>query len=105
MVLSVHTIKEEVANGRIVIKDDTPFILYHGKLVPAHTLEHFEVPVDPVTLYYGMAIGQPSYRWLPTPADSVYGSSVLGSKYQGQSAATASRMHRKFPLRTESQYA
>ena len=103
MVLSDHATKHQLAKGRIVLKDDTPFILHHGELVLATTLENFEVPGDPVTVSCGMAIGQLPYIWLTTPADSVYGSSVLGSEYQGQSEATASRMHIDFPPRTEGQ--
>ena len=186
MVLSDHTIKEELANGRIVIEplgegciqpasvdvhlddqllvfrnsrrayidvreeqsdltemveieEDTPFMLHPGEFVLASTREHIEIPDDlvarlegksslgrigllihstagyvdpgwkghltlelsnvanlPVTLYYGMKIGQLSYLRLSTPVDHLYGSKELGSKYQGQSAPTASRMHRDF---------
>ena len=186
MVLSDHTIKEELANGRIVIEplydgciqpasvdvhldrrllvfrnsrrpyidihedtsdltdpveidDLTPFILHPGEFVLASTLEYMEVPDDlvarlegksslgrigllihstagyvdpgwkghltlelsnvanlPVTLYYGMKIGQLSYLRLSTPADNLYGALALGSKYQGQTEPTASRIHRDF---------
>ncbi len=186
MVLSDHTIKEEMARGRIVVEplgegciqpasvdvrlghqilvfrnsrrpyidvredmsdltemveaaDDRPFILHPGEFVLGCTLENIEVPDDlvarlegksslgrvgllihstagyvdpgwkghltlelsnvanlPVTLYFGMRIGQISYLRLSTPADSLYGSRDLGSKYQGQTAPTASRMYRDF---------
>ena len=186
MVLSDHTIKEELAKGRIVIEplgedciqpasvdihldrqlllfrnsrrpfidvreeqkdltemveieDDLPFMLHPGEFVLASTLEHIGLPDDlvarlegksslgrigllihstagyvdpgwkghltlelsnvanlPVTLYYGMKIGQISYLRLTTPADNLYGSEALGSKYQGQTAPTASRMYRDF---------
>lgn len=186
MVLSDHTIKEELARGRIVIEplgegciqpasvdvhldyqllvfrnsrrayidvreeqgdltemveieEDAPFMLHPGEFVLASTREHIELPDDlvarlegksslgrigllihstagyvdpgwkghltlelsnvanlPVTLYYGMKIGQISYLRLSTPVDHVYGSEELGSKYQGQAAPTASRMHRDF---------
>ena len=186
MVLSDHTIKEELAKGRIVIEplgedciqpasvdirldrqlllfrnsrrpfinvreeqedltemveieDDQPFMLHPGEFVLASTLEHVGLPDDlvarlegksslgrigllihstagyvdpgwkghltlelsnvanlPVTLYYGMKIGQISYLRLTTPADNLYGSEALGSKYQGQTAPTASRMYRDF---------
>jgi dCTP deaminase len=43
-----------------------------------------------------MKIGQLSYLRLSTPADVLYGSESLGSKYQGQGAPTASRMYRDF---------
>ena len=186
MVLSDHTIKEELAKGRIVIEplgegciqpasvdvhldrrllvfrnsrrpyidvredtsdltdmieiDDTvPFILHPGEFLLASTLEHIELPDDlvarlegksslgrigllihstagyvdpgwkghltlelsnvaniPVTLYHGMKIGQISYLRLTTPADNLYGSPILGSKYQGQTDPTASRMYQDF---------
>jgi len=186
MVLSDHTIKEEMARGRIVvdplgegcvqpasvdvhldrqlllfrnsrrpyidvrqeqgdltdmveIEKDAPFMLHPGEFVLASTLEHIELPEDlvarlegksslgrigllihstagyvdpgwkghltlelsnvanlPVTLYYGMKIGQISYLRLSTPADNLYGSEALGSKYQGQVEPTASRMFRDF---------
>ena len=186
MVLSDHTIKEELAKGRIVIdplgegciqpasvdvhldnqllvfrnsrrayidvredmddltemvhvEKDTPFMLHPGEFVLASTLENIELPDDlvarlegksslgrigllihstagyvdpgwkghltlelsnvsnlPVTLYYGMKIGQLSYVRLTTPADNLYGSKALGSKYQGQTAPTASRIFREF---------
>ena len=60
------------------------------------TLELSNVANLPVTLYYGMKIGQLSYLRLSTPADNLYGSSVLGSKYQGQVEPTASRIYKDF---------
>ena len=186
MVLSDHTIREELATGRIVIEplqedciqpasvdlhldrrllvfrnsrrayidvredtsdltemveieDERPFILHPGEFVLASTLEHIELPEDlvarlegksslgrigllihstagyvdpgwkghltlelsnvanlPVTLYFGMKIGQLSYLRLTTAADNLYGSEALGSKYQGQTDPTASRMHQDF---------
>ena len=186
MVLSDHTIKEELAKGRIVIEplgegciqpasvdvhldrhllvfrnsrrayidvrkdmsdltdmveieDDTPFILHPGEFVLASTLEFIELPDDlvarlegksslgrigllihstagyvdpgwkghltlelsnvanlPVTLYYGMKIGQLSYLRLSTAAENLYGSEALGSKYQGQTRPTASRIYQDF---------
>jgi dCTP deaminase len=186
MVLSDHTIKEELAKGRIVIEplgegciqpasvdihldhqilvfrnsrrpyidvradmsdltemteieDGTPFMLHPGEFVLASTLEYIALPDDlvarlegksslgrmgllihstagyvdpgwkghltlelsnvanlPITLYYGMKIGQISYQRLSTPADQIYGSEALGSKYQGQVEPTASRMYRDF---------
>ena len=60
------------------------------------TLELSNVSNLPVTLYFGMKIGQISYARLTTPADNLYGSPVLGSKYQGQTSPTASRAYREF---------
>ena len=60
------------------------------------TLELSNVANLPVTLYYGMKIGQISYVRLTHPADNLYGSSALGSKYQGQTEPTASRVYRDF---------
>ena len=60
------------------------------------TLELSNVANLPITLYYGMKIGQISFLRLTTPAENLYGSPVLGSKYQGQSEPTASRFFRDF---------
>ena len=43
-----------------------------------------------------MKIGQISFLRLSEPAERLYGSPGLGSKYQGQSGPTASRFHRDF---------
>ena len=186
MVLSDHTIKEELAAGRIVvdplgdgcvqpasvdlhldrrlllfrnsrrpfidvredmsdltemqeIEADQPFMLHPGEFVLASTMEHIELPGDlvarlegksslgrigllihstagyvdpgwkghltlelsnvanlPVTLYYAMKIGQLSFLRLTTSADNLYGSPELGSKYQGQTEPTASRIYQEF---------
>jgi len=186
MVLSDHTIKEEIERGHIVIDplderdvqpasvdlhldrnllvfrnstapyidlrenlpeltdqieiaDKQPFILHPGEFVLASTLERIELPDDlvarlegksslgrigllihstagyvdpgwighltlelsnvsrlPITLYYGMRIGQISFLRLTTPADRPYGSPDLGSRYQGQTDPTASRAHIDF---------
>ena len=60
------------------------------------TLELSNLARLPITLYRGMKIGQISYLRLTTPADRVYGSPSLGSKYQGQTMPTASRFHEDF---------
>ena len=60
------------------------------------TLELSNVANLPITLYYRMKIGQISFLRLSTPADQPYGSEGLGSKYQDQTAPTASRIHRDF---------
>lgn len=186
VVLSDHTIKEELAKGRIIIEPldpsciqpasidvhldkkllvfrnsrrpfidvredagdlteteeidgEKPFILHPNEFVLASTLEHISLPEDivarlegksslgrigllihstagyvdpgwkghltlelsnvanlPVTLYYKMKIGQISFLRLSSPADNLYGSSALGSKYQGQTEPTASRAYRDY---------
>ena len=60
------------------------------------TLELSNLARLPITLYYGMKIGQISYLRLTTPADRTYGSEGLGSKYQGQTVPTASRFYREY---------
>ena len=62
------------------------------------TLELSNVSNLPVTLYSGMKIGQISYVRLTTAAENLYGSSELGSKYQGQKLPTASKIHKDFPV-------
>lgn len=187
MVLSDHTIKEEIAKGRIVVEpldpaciqpasidihldnkllvfrtcrhpfyidvrqntddlsepveisEDSPFFLNAGEFVLASTLESITLPDDivarlegksslgrigllihstagyvdpgwcghltielsnvaklPVTLYYKMAIGQISFLRLTSPVERLYGSTGLGSKYQGQSEPTATRYYEDF---------
>ena len=60
------------------------------------TLELSNVARLPIALYQGMKIGQISFLRLTEPAQRLYGSPELGSKYQGQSGPTASRFHRDF---------
>jgi dCTP deaminase len=60
------------------------------------TLELSNVASLPITIYPGMKIGQISFYEMTTPAEHPYGSPELGSKYQGQSGPTASRMHADF---------
>src|SRR5207245_2134663 len=48
------------------------------------TLELSNVANLPITIYYGMKIGQLSFVQLTEPAEAPYGSGTLGSKYQGQ---------------------
>jgi dCTP deaminase len=60
------------------------------------TLELSNVANLPVTLYRGMKIGQITFARMTTPADNLYGSPALGSKYQGQTSPTASRIFREF---------
>ena len=60
------------------------------------TLELSNVAKLPVTLYYGMKIGQISFIRLTSAAQRLYGDESLGSKYQGQTEATASRYYKDF---------
>ncbi len=189
MVLSDRTIKEALANGRIVIDpmdeddiqpasvdlhlgrsllafrnsrrpyidlrenvsdlteetrlhDDEPFMLHPGEFILGNTRETIHLPDDlvarlegksslgrvglvihstagyidpgwqgsltleltnvsnlPITLYYGMRIGQISFQHMTTPVDRPYGSKDLGSRYMGSDGPTASRMHTDFDER------
>ncbi|MBI2862624.1 MAG: dCTP deaminase [Chloroflexi bacterium] len=60
------------------------------------TLELSNVANLPITIYYGMKIGQISFLRLTTPVEHPYGSSQVGSKYQGQDEPTPSRFYREF---------
>lgn len=60
------------------------------------TLELSNNAQMPITLYRDMKIGQISFTEMTTPADRPYGTPGLGSKYQGQSEPTASRMNEEF---------
>ena len=60
------------------------------------TLELSNVARLPITLYYGMKIGQLSFLRLTTPAERLYGAEGLGSKYQGQTEPTATKFYEDF---------
>lgn len=60
------------------------------------TLELSNVANLPITLYYGMKIGQISFHRLTAPAENLYGSKALGSKYQDQAEPTPSRAYKDF---------
>jgi dCTP deaminase len=60
------------------------------------TLELSNVANLPITIYYGMKIGQLSFVQLSEPAETPYGSGALGSKYQGQRGPTPSRYWQNF---------
>jgi dCTP deaminase len=60
------------------------------------TLELSNVANLPITIYYGMKIGQLSFVQLSEPAERPYGSDALGSKYQGQKGPTPSRYWQNF---------
>ena len=74
-----------------------------GKTTPIYpgftgqvTLELSNVANLPIAIYPEMKIGQISFYQMTTAAEHPYGSAALGSKYQGQSGPTASRMHEDF---------
>jgi dCTP deaminase len=60
------------------------------------TLELSNVANLPISLHYGMKIGQISFVRMSSAVERPYGSPELGSKYQGQSQPTASAYHRDF---------
>ena len=60
------------------------------------TLELSNVANLPITIYYGMKIGQLSFVQLSEPAEHPYGPGTLGSKYQGQAGPTPSRYWKNF---------
>jgi dCTP deaminase len=60
------------------------------------TLELSNVANLPITIYYGMKIGQLSFVQLSEPAETPYGAGALGSKYQGQQGPTPSRYYENF---------
>ena len=65
---------------------------WKGKL----TLELSNVAKLPISLYFGMKIGQISFLTMSSPVDRPYGSAGLGSKYQGQAEPTASAFFEDF---------
>ena len=60
------------------------------------TLELSNVANLPISIYYGMKIGQISFMRMTEPASIPYGSSALGSKDQGQRGPTPSRYWQNF---------
>ncbi|MEX0683734.1 MAG: dCTP deaminase [Dehalococcoidia bacterium] len=60
------------------------------------TLELSNQSQMPIALYYGMRVAQISFLRMSTPVDRPYGSPELGSKYQGQTGPTPSRISREF---------
>jgi dCTP deaminase len=61
------------------------------------TLELSNVANLPITIYYGMPIGQISFMRMDGPVERPYGRDDTGSKYQGQAEPTASRFYLNFP--------
>lgn len=64
------------------------------------TLELSNVATLPILLWPGMKVGQLCFFRLSSAAEHPYGSSVYGSRYQGQRGPTASRSWQNFQ-RTE----
>lgn len=60
------------------------------------TLELSNQSQMPIALFPGMRIAQISFYTMTTPVDRPYGSPELGSKYQGQTGPTPSRISREF---------
>jgi dCTP deaminase len=60
------------------------------------TLELSNVANLPITIYYGMPIGQISFMRMDGPVERPCGSGEAGSKYQGQAEPTPSRFHLNF---------
>jgi dCTP deaminase len=60
------------------------------------TLELSNVANLPITIYYGMPIGQISFMRMDAPVEHPYGAKEVRSKYQGQDEPTPSRFYRNF---------
>ena len=60
------------------------------------TLELSNVANLPITIYFGMKIGQISFMQMTEAAETPYGAGALGSKYQGQQGPTPSRYWKNF---------
>ncbi len=60
------------------------------------TLELSNVANLPITIYYGMPVGQISFMRMDAPVEHPYGSAETGSKYQEQDEPTASRYYLNF---------
>jgi dCTP deaminase len=100
---------QEELTEEVAIDDDRPFILHPGEFVLGSTagfidpgwdghvtLELSNVANLPITIYHRMKIGQISFMQLSEPTSTPYGSSSLGSKYQGQRGPTPSRYWQNF---------
>lgn len=60
------------------------------------TLELSNVSNLPITIYYGMKIGQISFLLTTTPVEKPYGTKELGSRYQSQEGPTPSKFYMDF---------
>lgn len=66
------------------------------------TLEISNLANIPIKLYPKMKIAQMSFHYMSTPAETPYGSKVLGSKYQGQKGPTESKIFKEFTKKKKS---
>ena len=78
---------------------DAPFILHPGEFVLGQTLEVSNVANLPITIYYGMPIGQISFMRMDQAVENPYGAGQNASKYQGQAEPTPSRFYLNFERR------
>ena len=62
------------------------------------TLELSNMATLPVKLWPGMKIGQLCFFKLTSPAEHPYGSSIYGSRYQGQRGPTPSKSYLNFHI-------
>jgi dCTP deaminase len=62
------------------------------------TLELSNVSTLPIMLWPGMKIGQLCFFKLTSPAEHPYGSSIYGSRYQGQRGPTPSKSYLNFHI-------
>jgi dCTP deaminase len=92
---SGHRIENFLAGrGGVLVSNTAGFVDagFSGQL----TLELSNVANLPIAIYPGMRIGQLCLFQMSSPAERPYGSSDVGSKYQGQRGPTASRYHENF---------
>ena len=66
------------------------------------TLELSNVANLPITIYYGMPIGQLSFMRMDGPVEHPYGSRDTSNKYQGQTEPTPSRFYLNFDSESRS---
>jgi len=66
------------------------------------TLELSNVANLPITIYYGMPIGQLSFMRMDGPVGHPYGSRDTSNKYQGQTEPTPSRFYLNFDSESRS---
>lgn len=93
--LQVRSVENFLAGfGGVFVSNTAGFVDpgWRGNL----TLELSNVANLPITIYPGMKIGQLALFRMTSPAERPYGTSALGSKYQGQEGPTPSRYFENF---------